>query len=125
MKNPVRTYLLLLVLIIICFFIVYNVLPIKIKYYDLINNGNKIVAELEIYYELNKKYPEEFDWEAIETIYRKTFFGDNKEFNETTQPWYNKNNDDYVLHYFSSFDGPYLFYSSKNKKWDYGVNMWE
>ncbi|MDR0721214.1 MAG: hypothetical protein LBF75_00265 [Treponema sp.] len=91
------------------------------KYYKKINNGNKIVNEIESYYEINNIYPNDTNWAIIESIYKKTILK-NKEFDESTQPYYQNNDGGYILYYVFGFDEPYLVYSNKNKKWKYDFN---
>jgi tRNA U34 5-carboxymethylaminomethyl modifying enzyme MnmG/GidA len=50
-----------------------RVIPIEIKYKREITNGNKIINDIEKYYEENKKLPDDRDWRAIEAIFRKAF----------------------------------------------------
>ena len=129
--TPYKIIILIIFLIISCF-IIYNILPIEIKYYYEIKIGNKIVNELNNYYSINNTYPigfdltkensNEHDWKTNEEIYRKAFLGYDKIFDGMTQrPFYERLGDEYLLVYIYSFDPPYLFFYSKTNKWEYSV----
>jgi hypothetical protein len=103
---------------------IYSILPLHIKYYDEINTGIKIISELDNYYNVNKKYPDENDLTIIENIYRKAFLKDTVEFNEAVQPYYYNNIygdkiDGYILIYVFGFDEE-LYYYSPVKEWQFG-----
>ena len=116
-----RNIFIILFLLFVMYIILIIFLPIQIKYFSEIKRGNKIIKELENYYYINKKYPEENDWRTIENIYRNTFLKNNIEFNGMTiQPYYFRIHNDYVLEYIMGFDPPYLYYYSKIKEWRYG-----
>jgi hypothetical protein len=87
----------------------YKLLPFHIKYYNKINIGTKIVKELNDYYIINKKYPDENDFVMIEKIYRKSFLKDNNKFDESIQPYYYNKGNEYILVYILDFDGTELF----------------
>jgi hypothetical protein len=94
-------------------------LPYQILYSDDIKKGNKIVNELDIYYNINNKYPEENDWETLNNIYIKAFLDDNLKL-ESTRPYYYRAGNEYFLIYHLGFDPPDLLYCSKTKEWVYG-----
>jgi hypothetical protein len=104
-------------IIYICF------LPFSIKYHTEISKGRKIINEIDKYFELNQKYPNEYDWDIIEKIYRNSFLKDEVDFNESIKPYYQNVGDEYVLVYTYGFDEPHLWYYSKSKKWEYGNNI--
>jgi hypothetical protein len=105
--------------LIILIYKIYGVLPLHIKYYNKINIGTKIIKEIDNYYGINKKYPTGSDFTIIENIYRKTFLKENIEFDESIQPLYFSDGNEYMIVYASGFDGPDLFYYSKTKEWQY------
>jgi hypothetical protein len=119
-KNGIKMFILIVFIVFIFGLVIFQLLPIQLKYYSKINRGTKIIEELDIYYKINGLYPHESNWLTIENIYRKSFLKDNEEFNEATQPYYSNKNNEYTLHYVFGFDPPYLFYSSITKKWRYG-----
>ena len=94
-------------------------LPFKIRYSKLISDGNKIINELDKYYSINKKYPEETDRETLNTIYREAFSDSSFNIIESTQPYYYKKGGQYMLIYHFGFDPPDLFYYSNIKEWQY------
>ena len=109
----------ILILITIHFIYVFFV-PFQIKMYREIEIGNKIIIEINNYFSENEKYPEDNDWKTIEYIYRSTFLNSEIEFNESTQPYFKRINNEFILQYIYGFDPPYLFYFSKTNEWEYG-----
>jgi hypothetical protein len=101
--------------------VVYNSLPFQIKYFNKIITGTKIIEELDNYYVLNGKYPNENDFRIIEKIYRKSFLKNNIEFDISIQPYYYNKGSEYILAFIFGFDGPDLFYYSRTKEWKYGI----
>ena len=85
-------------------------LPFTINRYSDIKLGNKIIDQIETYRKTND-LPESNDWETL----KKFGFIDHIDFLE---PEYQKLNDnDYQLIFIEGFDGPYLMWTSKDKKW--------
>jgi DNA-dependent RNA polymerase auxiliary subunit epsilon len=91
--------------------LIYFNLPTEITRKSDIEFGNKIVENIKVYQKLNNKFPESDNWETL------TEFGFIIEINGT-KPAYEKINDnEFELIYLEGFDGPYLLFNSKSKKW--------
>ena len=122
-----KGYILLIIIpiIFILCFIMYNLLPIEIRYSKEIERGNLLIDGIEKYYQANNFYPiinfnnGKYEWKILKTIYYNTILKNNEEFSEATQPYYESNGKEYRIHYVFGFDGSYLFYSSDYKKWEY------
>jgi len=93
-------------------FIMWRNLPIEITRYRDIQTGNDAIEKIEGYKTTHGGYPETGDWEILRKIGLK-FRG------ETTWPDYRRIRDSYVLRFLEGFDGPYLTYSSEEKKWKF------
>lgn len=98
------------IIIIILSFVVYWNLPTEIARKSDIKHGNQLIATIENYKNTNNKLPYTNDWQTLEKL------GFNK--NESANPVYSSDeNGNYELVYFDGFDGPYLLWKSKEKKW--------
>ncbi len=94
----------------ILFWIIWRNLPIAINRASDINFGNKIIQKIENYQKTNK-LPESNDWNILKN------FGF-KENSISFEPEYSKLNDDtFELIFLEGFDGPYLMWNSKERKW--------
>jgi len=94
----------------IILYLIWIKLPFTINRHSDIKLGNKIIDQIEFYRETNG-LPESNDWETL----KKFGFIDHLDFFE---PEYQKLNDnDYQLIFVEGFDGPYLMWTSKDKKW--------
>ena len=116
----------ILVIGIVSIFILFYLLPIEIKYKNLIETGNKIIKELDIYYSDNNMYPDreilsDNYYKTIEDIYRRALQDDNIKYLDAALPTYYKKNDEYLLIFPFGMDPPELFYYSVTKKWQYGI----
>ena len=104
-------------------------MPLQFSNLTRINMGNKIVKELRIYNNINKKYPydrdirelyvpyfnyDDYDAEIIEEIYKKAL-GDNL---KRLPPLYYIADNEYILKY-RDWGTVCLFYYSKTGKWRY------
>jgi hypothetical protein len=88
-------------------------LPITINRSSDIKLGEQIIEKIEAY-QKHKGLPDSNDWETL----RKFGFRDKIEFLE---PVYRKlNEDNFELIYVEGFDGPYLMWTSKERKWKKG-----
>jgi len=88
-------------------------LPVTINRYSDIKYADKIIDQIEEY-KKNKGLPESDDWETL----KKFGFKDHADF---LVPEYQKiNNDNYELIFIEGFDGPYLLWNSKDRKWKKG-----
>ena len=111
-------YLSILIVIFICFFIIYHfVSSVAINRDREIEIGNEIIFELHSYFLDNGKFPD--DIYIIENIYKKVFSLNDVDL-MTTRPFYRSLGDEFILEYIYGFDPPYLFYYSKNGVWEYG-----
>jgi len=85
-------------------------LPVTINRYSDIKYADKIIDQIEEY-KKSKGLPESDDWETL----KKFGFKDHVDF---LVPEYQKiNNDNYELRFIEGFDGPYLLWNSKDRKW--------
>lgn len=109
LRRIIKIIGLIIGLLIFLYFVWFN-LPVTINRYSDIKFGNKIIDQIETYKKTND-LPESNDWMTL-----KNFgFKDHIDFLE---PEYQKLNDNnYQLIYIEGFDGPYLFWNSKDKKW--------
>jgi hypothetical protein len=83
------------------------------------NEGNKVVKELDKYYRVNGKYPNENDWEIIKDVYKKSGLKDTSRYSLYCPRYLNAGNE-YVLKY-PYVEGLELFYYSKTKIWYHGI----
>jgi hypothetical protein len=85
-------------------------LPLSINRYSDINFGNEIILKIESYQKANG-LPENDDWKTLMK------FG----FNENLlglEPEYSKlDNNTFEIIFLEGFDGPYLMWNSKERKW--------
>ena len=109
MNRNIKIFFLVIIALIILS-IIWLKLPISINRHSDIKLGNKIIEQIETYRKVNG-LPDSNDWETL-----KNFgFIDHIDFLE---PEYQKLNDNhYQLIYIIGFDGPYLMWTSKEKKW--------
>ena len=125
-KKHLIIFTVILVIGIISIFIFNNFLPIEIKYKNLIETGNRIIKELDIYYSINNFYPDrdilnENYYKTIEDIYGRALQDDNIKYLDAALPTYYKKNNEYLLIFPFGIDSPELFYYSATKKWQYGI----
>lgn len=109
MKKTILGLLIFFVLITMGFFKWCN-LPLSINRRSDIKLGDQIIENIERY---QKQYglPENTDWKTL----RKLGFRDKIDF---LQPAYRKlNENEFALIFIESFDGPYLMWTSKDRKW--------
>nr|WP_321357397.1 hypothetical protein [uncultured Draconibacterium sp.] len=98
------------IIALIILYLIWIKLPFTINRHSDIKLGNRIIDQIESYRETNG-LPESTDWETL----KKFGFIDHLDFLE---PEYQKlNDDDYQLVFIEGFDGPYLMWTSKDKKW--------
>lgn len=117
MKKTILGILIFFVLIIMGFFIWCN-LPLSINRRSDIKLGDQIIENIERY---QNQYglPENTDWKTL----RKLGFRDKIDF---LQPAYRKlNENEFGLIYLESFDGPYLMWTSKERKWKMGFQTFD
>jgi hypothetical protein len=92
--------------------VVWIKLPNSLKYYNAIELGNKFAKNIETYNKQNKQLPEEMDWETLKRLNKSEVY-------ETWWPTYQKSDEqNFTLTFIEGFDGPYLTYDSKTKKWE-------
>ena len=112
MKKIFYSILPFFVLIIGAYFIWWN-LPLIINRSSDINLGEQIIENIESYQKQNG-LPDNNDWETL----RKFGFRDKIDF---LQPEYRKlSEDNFELIYVEGFDGPYLMWTSTERKWKKG-----
>ena len=88
-------------------------LPVTINRYSDIKFADKIIEKIEEY-KKSKGLPESDDWETL----KKFGFKEHADF---LVPEYQKiNKDNYELRFIEGFDGPYLLWNSKERKWKIG-----
>jgi len=94
----------------IILYLIWLKLPFTINRHSDIKLGNKIIDQIEAYRKTNG-LPESNDWETL----KKFGFIDHPDFLE---PEYQKLNDnEFQLLFIEGFDGPYLMWTSIEKKW--------
>ncbi|WP_407402089.1 hypothetical protein [Chryseobacterium sp.] len=109
MKIVVIAFVSIILLIIISIGIYWK-LPIEITRKNDIAYGNLLIKNIELYQKNNHRLPENNDWETLSKI------GFNK--NDNENPVYTVDDfGNYEIVYMEGFDGPYLIWSSKEKKW--------
>ena len=110
MKKTIIIISSILLLIIISFIFYWN-LPINITRKSDIKFGNKLIENIETYQKINGKLPKNNDWKTLEKI------GFKKE-NLGVKPDYSTDNKgSFELTYTEDFQGPYLIWNSKERKW--------
>jgi len=99
-----------LVLILISITVYWN-LPIEIARKSDIDSGNTIIRNIENYQKTNHQLPSDGDWQTLEKLgFKVEDLG--------TTPMYAKDSSNtYELSYPDGFDGPYLIWNSKERKW--------
>lgn len=99
-----------LFLIIISFIIYWN-LPIEITRKSDIEFGNKIIKNIYEYQNFHGKLPKNDDWKTLKKLGLKIedsiFYLD----------YTTNNKGSFELTYLEGFEGPYLLWSSKERKW--------
>lgn len=109
MKKTLIISLSIIVLIILAITIYWN-LPIEITRKSDIKTGNEIIENIENYRKNSYKLPEENDWQTLEQL--------GLEKDNHSKPVYRKNEKgNYELFYDDGLGGPYLLWSSAEKKW--------
>ncbi len=110
MKKVIITLASIIIFALIIFIIYWN-LPIEITRSSDINFGNKLIVNIEKYKKENNKLPNNDDWKTLEKVgFKMEYLG--------TKPSYQTDNaGTYELIYLEGFDGPYLMWNSKQKKW--------
>lgn len=99
-----------LFLIVISITIYWN-LPIEITRKSDIEAGNKIIKNIEAYQKANGKLPENNDWKTLKKL------GFNLESSVSYLSYATDNQGNFELAYLEGFDGPYLLWNSKERKW--------
>ena len=87
-------------------------MPLSVTHYHDVVRGEELINNIKQYNIQNNKLPESRDWASLKQI---GFLQ-----NEIAQsyPRYTKiNNTTYALDFVSDFDGPYLFWNSKEQQW--------
>lgn len=110
MKKAILFFLSVLVLVTISF-VVYRNLPFEITRKSDIKIGNKLIENINSYQNKNKILPKNDDWKTLEKLgFKIEMLG--------TKPSYESNqNGEYELAFLEGFDGPYLMWNSKEKRW--------
>ncbi|MFA7380039.1 MAG: hypothetical protein WC150_06220 [Bacteroidia bacterium] len=112
MKKTILSISIFFVLIIGAYFLWWN-LPLTINRSSDIKLGEQIIEKIENYQKQNG-LPDNNDWETL----RKFGFRDKVDF---LQPEYRKLDDEnFELIYLDGFDGPYLMWTSTERKWKKG-----
>lgn len=100
----------ILILLTIIFYVTWLNLPVRINRYSDIKFANKIIDQIDKY-KMTNSLPESDDWETL----KKFGFEDHLDF---LVPEYQKlNSENYELRFIEGFDGPYLLWNSKDRKW--------
>ncbi|HEY4628368.1 MAG TPA: hypothetical protein VIH02_03720 [Flavobacterium sp.] len=88
-------------------------LPVSINRYSDINFGNEIIYKIEAYKKANG-LPENNDWKTLKKFdFRENMVG--------FEPEYSKlDNETFEIIFLEGFDGPYLMWNSKERKWKKG-----
>ena len=109
LKKGIITFGIIILLTIILYVTWLN-LPVAINRYSDIKFANKIIDQIDKY-KITNSLPESDDWETL----KKFGFVDHLDF---FVPEYQKLNDEtYELRFIEGFDGPYLLWNSKDRKW--------
>lgn len=110
MKKAFIIFTSLLLLLIISITIYWN-LPIEITRKSDIEAGNKIIQNIEAYQKANGKLPESNDWETLKKL------GFSLEDSVSYLSYATDHQGNFELAYLEGFDGPYLLWNSKERKW--------
>ncbi len=98
------------IIVLVILYLIWIKLPFTINRHSDISLGSKIISQIESYRKTNG-LPESNDWNTL----KKFGFIDHLNFLE---PEYQKlNENDYQLIFIEGFDGPYLMWTSLDKKW--------
>ncbi|HCN48777.1 MAG TPA: hypothetical protein DIT10_06745 [Chryseobacterium sp.] len=90
---------------------VYWNLPIEVTRHSDIEYGNKLVLNLENYQKEHKSLPRYNDWNTLHQLgFKQQDLGVSPDYAVDSTGTYE-------LVYLEGFDGPYLMYSSREKKW--------
>src|SRR5690606_28852889 len=91
--------------------VIYWNLPIEITRKNDIKFGNKLIENISSYQSQFNELPKNDDWKTLENLgFEIEILG--------TKPSYEYNqNGEYELVFLEGFDGPYLMWNSKEKKW--------
>lgn len=103
--------MIVMIIFFIIMLVVYVNLPVHLKYYLKIQQGNQLIANIKKHYQQHHKLPENQDYVLLE----KLQFPNKHNY---TQPEYQKINDKaFRLTYISGFDCLYLTWLSQNPTW--------
>ena len=110
MKRGIFIFLTIILLGIFSIVIYWN-LPFEITRKSDIKLGNELIKNINYYESENGKLPKNNDWKTLEKLgFKNEDLG--------TKPSYGNNkNGVYELVFLEGFDGPYLMWNSKEKKW--------
>lgn len=73
--------------------------------------GNKVIDNIDKYWEINQKLPQWNDWKTLRKLGIQFD-------NDVSKPEYKNLNDSvYELYFIKGFDGPYLMCNSSERKW--------
>lgn len=110
LKKGIYILISIILLSIVSLAIYWN-LPFEITRKSDIKLGNTLIKNINSYKLENNKLPENTDWKTLEKLgFKIEMLG--------TKPNYETNQDsDYELVFLEGFDGPYLMWNSKEKKW--------
>ncbi|KIC63647.1 hypothetical protein [Chryseobacterium taiwanense] len=110
MKKILITLASLLLLVIISITIYWN-LPIEITRKSDSETGNTIIKNIEAYQKANGKLPGNNDWKTLKKL------GFNLESSVSYLSYTTDNHGNFELAYLEGFEGPYLLWNSKERKW--------
>lgn len=110
MKKALLIIVSTLILAVISITIYWN-LPIEITRKSDIKEGNQIIQNIETYQKISRKLPENDDWKTLKKL------GFNLEDSVSYLDYKTDNKGNYELTYLEGFDGPYLTWNSKERKW--------
>ena len=110
MKRAILFFLSISVIVIISVVVYWN-LPFEITRKSDIKIGNKLIENINYHQNQNKTLPKNDDYKTLEKLgFTMEMLG--------TKPSYASNqNGEYELIFLEGFDGPYLMWNSKEKKW--------
>lgn len=112
MKKATLIFFSILAFTIISFVVYWN-LPFEITHQSDIKLGNKLIEKIDSYKIRNNKLPDNYDMKTLEQLgFKIEMLG--------TNPSYASNqNGEYEIVFLKGFDGPYLMWNSKDKKWKF------
>lgn len=112
MKKATLIFFSILAFTIISFVIYWN-LPLDITHESDIKLGNKLIENIDLYKIQNNKVPDYDDMKTLEQLgFKIEILGSN--------PSYVCNQKgEYEIVFVKDFDGPYLMWNSKEKKWKF------